>query len=131
MTVAQTRTFISLLCDRVGPMVLHHGCCVGVDEQAHWFALEAGVGSIGHPPINKSLMMRIDGLAVQFDGFRPAKPYLDRNRDIVDESEVLIVVPKEEPVEGLQATGGTWYTYRYARRFGRPTKIIWPDGSTT
>lgn len=60
------------------------------------------------------------------DEERAPKPYLVRNRDIVEETELLIAAPAKA-VEHLQS--GTWSTVRYARRFGRPISIIRPDGT--
>jgi len=56
---------------------------------------------------------------------RKAKPYLARNQDIVDETEVLIAVPaqKKEIVRS-----GTWATIRRARKAGRLIYFIFPDG---
>src|SRR5262245_41796084 len=51
--------------------------------------------------------------------------YLVRNRDIVEETDLLIAAPANA-VEHLQS--GTWCTVRYARRSGRHS-IIRPDGT--
>ncbi len=57
---------------------------------------------------------------------RPAKTHFARNRDIVDETEVLIACPCEME---HQDRGGTWYTADYALKRGKRTIIVWPDGS--
>jgi predicted Rossmann fold nucleotide-binding protein DprA/Smf involved in DNA uptake len=123
MTDAQRSTLIDLLSE--GGIWLHHGCCVGVDEQAHWIAFELGVGSIGHPPADRRLAMPLVEDGLQFIGLCPPKPYHDRNRDIVDACSLLIAVPEHDRE---QPKGGTWYTVRYARQVGREHIIIWPDG---
>jgi hypothetical protein len=56
----------------------------------------------------------------------PAKPYLVRNHEIVDDSQVLIAAPKEFTE---QLRSGTWATIRYARKIGRTVRIVFPDGS--
>jgi hypothetical protein len=56
---------------------------------------------------------------------RPPKPPLDRNRDIVDAVDVLLVGPKGP--EELRS--GTWSCVRYARRKGVRRVIFWPDGT--
>jgi len=54
------------------------------------------------------------------------KPPLVRNRIIVNSSEVLIVAPRTK-YKVLRS--GTWSTYRYARQLGKPTYLVYPDGS--
>ena len=46
----------------------------------------------------------------------------------MDETDVLLAAPAEMTE---QASGGTWYTVRYARQQGKPVVIAWPDGSVT
>ncbi len=55
-----------------------------------------------------------------------SKPYLERNRDIVDASEVLIACPstREEVMRS-----GTWATVRYARKKGMKITLIFRDGT--
>lgn len=50
---------------------------------------------------------------------------LARNRDIVDETEILIACPGHMHEE---LRSGTWSTIRYAVKIQRPHIIIWPDG---
>jgi hypothetical protein len=57
----------------------------------------------------------------------PPKPYLERNRDIVDSTELLIACPKDM----TESSGGTWATVRYARKQKKPIVVVWPDGSVT
>ncbi len=98
----------------------HHGVCVGGDEDGHNIARDLGYWIIGHPPSDPKLRAQ-----VQCDEWRTERPYLIRNRDIVDETIALIAAPSE-PEE--QPRGGTWSTYRYAKRIGRPTILILPNG---
>lgn len=98
----------------------HHGLCIGGDAHGHQIARDLGYWIIGHPPTNP--VLRAD---LECDELRPEKPYLVRNKDIVDETIALIAVPSEpEP----QPRGGTWSTFRYARKIGRPTVLILPNG---
>jgi predicted Rossmann fold nucleotide-binding protein DprA/Smf involved in DNA uptake len=53
------------------------------------------------------------------------RPYLVRNRDIVDVCNLLLATPGGT-VEQLRS--GTWATIRYARRIGRPVWIVFPNG---
>lgn len=99
---------------------LHHGACVGADQAAHEAALDNGVPVIVHPPTNARLRMPYDARAT----WLPAKPYLERNRAIVDATDELLAFP--DGPERQQS--GTWATIRYARALGRPITICYPDG---
>jgi len=100
---------------------LHHGDCEGADEESHDIALDMGLKIVVHPPINPKKRAFCKGA----DEVREEKDYLERNRDNVDEGEVLIATPKEY-AEKLRS--GTWATVRYARKKGRDIFIIYPDG---
>ena len=106
--------------------VLHHGACVGADEESHDAAVAYGQDIIVHPPTNERLMMAREKWRTPLvAAVMPAKDYLDRNRDIVDASEKLIALP-----DGPERRGsGTWYTINYAVRKGKPVSICYPDGS--
>ena len=106
------------------PERFRHGLCIGADEQAHWITRTFAPKAIiyGHPPTNTSKMARCP-----VDVMNDPAEYLARNRHIVDLSDMLIAGPK-----GPEETrSGTWSTVRYARKLGRPIKIIWPDGSVS
>lgn len=112
------------------PSELHHGACIGADAQAHWQALNCLGGRIQivvHPPDNQSRMMPMNKILSPFGGIAvlSPKPYLDRNRDIVDACDKLIALPDgpERP------KSGTWYTVRYAMKMSKPVWICYPDGT--
>ena len=96
----------------------HHGDCKGVDEQAAKIAHELGYKIVCHPPES-------DYLRAYFPFGEQRKPltYLARDRKIVDEVDVLLVVPLQME---WQPKGGTWYTHDYAKKVGKPFSIIWP-----
>ncbi len=50
------------------------------------------------------------------------KPYLQRNRDIVNDCDILIAVPIDKDVEEVRS--GTWMTIRLARKAGKQIIII-------
>ena len=50
---------------------------------------------------------------------------LDRNKDIVQEVELLVACPRQSFEEGRS---GTWATIRAAFKAGKQVTIIWPDG---
>lgn len=110
---------------------LHQGMCEGGDTQAHDLIRETrgdGITKIkGHPSLDK-------GHEVARDCEEMAEPkgHLDRNRDIVDESDVMIAMPHTAEE---QKRGGTWYTIRHAKKVIKADNgmckklyIIKPDG---
>lgn len=104
----------------------HHGGCIGADLEFHLQVriVFAGTGAkiALHPPENPALRARVAG-----DITSDERPYLVRNKTIVDCTEALIAMPN-----GLEEIrSGTWSTIRYARKLGRPILIIWPDGHVT
>jgi hypothetical protein len=95
----------------------HHGACIGADEQAAKIAKELGYRVVAHPglakdPANLLFRSEWDGN----DEVREAKPFIERDHDIVDETEAMLATPLtyEET-----ARSGTWTTVRYARKKGR------------
>jgi hypothetical protein len=101
----------------------HHGDCIGGDLSADIFAnLAGGWKVIVHPPSNPKKRAYCTG-----DVMLPEKPYLVRNRDIVDACDMLIACPKSEHEE---LRSGTWSTIRYAKHVGKRITIIYPDGRT-
>ena len=106
------------------PPSLHHGDCIGVDEQVHNIAVELGYQIYIYPPDNdKQRAFCSTGNIIET---LPPESYLSRNKHIVLTVEHLIVVP-DSAVERWRS--GTWSTYRYARKIGRQYTIITPDGS--
>lgn len=118
MTAAQTATLQNLMRGESGEF--HHGDCVGADEEAATIAKSAGLTIIVHPPTDARMRAYS-----QFGELRPAKPFLARNKAIVDECDTLIAAPKEV---AEQQRSGTWSTVRYARKLGRRIWVIRPDG---
>ncbi len=113
--------------DLSGASELHHGDCVGSDEN---FAklMEVDIGPervFVHPPEN----VRLRAYAIFTDNVvLDPKAYLERNRDIVSACDILIATPKENRES---YGGGTWYTIREAVKQGKRIKIVWPDGGTS
>lgn len=103
---------------------LHHGDCVGADEEAFLIAVRIGFAGVVHPPIDERYRAFTDRAFPQ--EIRPAKGFLARNLDIARECQLLIVIPNSYE-EKLRS--GTWATMRYAKRYHKPIIVIWPDGS--
>ena len=105
------------------PFTFVHGDCIGADTDAHHLALKAGAEVIMRPCTLTKQRSFSEGAEKVY----PPKPPLDRNREIVADSTLMIATPKGFSEE---SSGGTWYTIRYARSMKKPLIIVWPDGST-
>jgi len=113
MTSEQARRIEELLIE-LRATELHHGDCRGADAQAHDIAWRLGLNVVIHPPVNPRMRAFCPGPC------RPAKDYLERDHDIVDECEVLLATPRGP--EELRS--GTWATVRYARKIGRRFLVV-------
>lgn len=120
MTPRQGETLVHLLL-KLGAVEFHHGDCQGADIQAHRATTVLGIPVSVHPPEDD----KSRAFAISPD-VRQAKPYIKRNHDIVDETDVLIATPSTS-VE--QQRSGTWATVRYARRTHKRVVIIQSDGT--
>lgn len=113
---------------------LHHGGCIGADDQADTMAHDLRIPRLVYPSsIGPNALISIEqrtargrsfGFTVGGVAFRPADLPLVRNREIVDACDVLIACPSGPE----QIRSGTWYTVRYARKIGRPVVLIFPEG---
>lgn len=141
LTLLQKSHLAKILAD-LAPSEFHHGDCIGADVQTammmqrvrRTFADTSGedpetdrkIKAVGHckiichPPTNSTKRAFFRGNDVVL----PEKDYLDRNHDIVQETQVLVACPKGP--EELRS--GTWATIRHARKLLRPIYIIYPDG---
>ena len=99
----------------------HHGDCVGADEYAAHIAIDKGIWTIGHIPDNPKKRAFVNN-----DEEREPKPYLNRNKDIVDETDVLVATPQTQKEI---TRSGTWHTIRNALKQNKHVIIIYPDGS--
>ena len=95
---------------------LHHGDCIGVDEMCNSVAQRQGIKTTAHPPSNPKKRA-----FCKSDDILELKPYLERNHDIVDSCDILLVIPHTN-VEVLRS--GTWATKRYAEKINRPFLIF-------
>jgi hypothetical protein len=99
---------------------VHHGDCRGADEDFHNVVTEKGIRTVIHPPDNSTMRAHCKGSEI----LNP-KPYIRRNHDIVDASEILIAFPSTK--KEIQRSG-TWATVRYARKQKKQVILIYPDG---
>lgn len=105
----------------------HSGDCWGADSEFLELINLANknknfrkIKTIGHIPTNNSKRA-----FRKYDEERVPKPYLDRNKAIVDECDYLIAAPKESL---MQLSSGTWSIVRQAKRVDRIGMIVYPDG---
>ena len=126
MTSTQMKTFQRII-GRYAGVVLHHGDCLGADENAHRLVTVSG-GRVEIWPPDK------DAARAYLHLVRPKQvlkvhevaPYLERNRSIVENTEFLIAVPHTRHM--TYRGSGTWYTFRYARDMGKKIRLILPSG---
>ena len=121
MTQVQLSTVTRLL---LGADEGHHGDCVGGDEQFHVICQELAIPIHLHPPEDDRWRAFCPGAT----RIEPPRPYLVRDRIIVDMVELLVAAPKEDEEPEPMRGQGTWYTVRYARRSIKPFRIVWPNG---
>lgn len=117
MTGHQRNEIAKFLGERIGE--LHHGDCVGVDVEVAGIAKDLGYRIVCHPPIIPEFQGNFPS-----DETRELFSYFARNRNIVNETDVLLVVPYQME---WQSNGGTWYTHDYAKKVGKPIYIFWPE----
>ena len=121
MTDEQKVRFASLLAT-LGATEFHHGDCVGADDQAAAMAsCNPKCRIICHPPVDVTHR----AYNKKSHEIRPPKTHFARNRDIVNETDILIATPLQAE---HQSQGGTWYTIDFAMKMGKVVHIICPDG---
>jgi len=105
------------------PTEFHHGDCIGADEEAHWIVRSHRIDVWLHPPIKEEKRAFLNSSSIWVG--EPAE-YLDRNGDIVDDSDVLVAMPLDDEE---QTRSGTWATIRRARDVEIPIVIVFRNGS--
>lgn len=124
MSEQQKKKFLDLIAE-LKPDVFIDGCCIGVDEECFLLVKEMEIQTVGRPGYsaltNESI--NLNRSQYQRDIMHPSKTHFARNRDIVDESDIMIAIPYE-----LNGKGGTNYTIDYAIKRRKPLFIILRDG---
>ena len=120
MTTFQIVSFMRLV-QKMTPTEFHHGVCIGADEEAHKIirAYWPDCRIICHPPSDQRRIAR----GLHCDVTLPPRPFLVRNRDIVDAVDILVGCPRQEQ-EVIRS--GTWATMRYAKKTGKNVILIPP-----
>lgn len=103
--------------------VFRHGSCKGGDVEIAKLVrkLFPQCRIIAHPGPKDNPFYENSGVD---DEILPNKPFLTRNKDIVNSVDVLYALP--EGPEKIRS--GTWSTIRYARKLKKEICIISPDG---
>lgn len=120
MTEKQKQSMFELIDNYAYFQIFCHGDCIGADKEAATYAMSIGMKLCCHPPSNpqKRAFLPADIIA-------SSKPYLERNKDIVNHCSLLLAAPGEME-EKLRS--GTWSTVRYAY-VRKQTILVFPDGS--
>jgi hypothetical protein len=100
----------------------HHGDCIGADEQFHDLCLALEIPVVIHPPEDDTYRAFCQGAKLVM----PPRPFLVRNRIIVDTCELLVGAPKDHRQPASLRGQGTWSTIVYARRVGRELRVVLP-----
>lgn len=114
---------LSFLLSRWDVDEFHHGDCIGADEQAAVIAIAvSGAAEFVHPPTNPRFRANRPDSSITIV-YEP-KPYLDRNHDIVDDTDILVACPAS--IIHDKCRHGTCATVRYAMDKGSPVEVICP-----
>ena len=109
------------------PVEFHHGHCIGADDEMAAIAKEVGCVVIAHPgyPSKKPLDTTFRAANTWYnDVTLPAKDFISRDHDIVNETHFLVAAPHGEKEV---RRSGTWTTVRYARKVGKQVTFCWPN----
>ena len=121
MTLSQKLAVRELLL-LLQPEAVQHGDCVGADADFHEIATGLGL-LVQIRPCNLSNQRAFcHGIVIANE-----KPPLERNKDIVFDTNLLIACPGGATEE---LRSGTWATMRYTRKYSKPLYLVWPDGAT-
>lgn len=105
----------------LGPVIGHHGDCVGADAEFHAILRELGHRVVGHPPVDDA-----HRAWCTFDEQVDPLTHMKRNRAIVTIADMMIGAPYDMTE---QERGGTWQTIKMTRKAKKPLVIGYPDGS--
>lgn len=95
----------------------HHGDCIGADAEAHAIAFGLKFKIVIHPPDQP----RLRAFCTVSFKIEVPRPYLERNKHIVDSCQLLIAAPR---TNGEELRSGTWSTIRYAKHKKKEVLIL-------
>jgi hypothetical protein len=98
---------------------LIHGGAVGADDYADELAASLHIDRVVFPASNVKSCQRVPEARLRSRTgstvtIMPARPALERNKDIVHFCDILLAMPGQATAEMLRS--GTWSTVRYARK---------------
>lgn len=96
-----------------------HGDCLGSDAQFNDICLDMGIYTIGHPGYDYTKKSPYRAYCVVGHSELPL-PYLQRNRIIIDTSDVIIATPRGSE----RVRSGTWSTVRYAMQKNKDLYVV-------
>ena len=120
MTMAQIEGVMEVL-EAQCYFLARHGDCIGSDAEFDSIANAYGLYIHIHPCNLEDKRAWTKNFVIE----HPVREPLVRNRDIVNLSDFMIATPSGTAEE---LRSGTWATVRYARKVGKPYRIIFPDG---
>ncbi len=106
----------------IEPSEVHHGDRKGADEKFHLLCQELKIPIVVHPPNHDELR----AFCVDYKQIHEPKSYISRNKDIVNDTDVLIAIPNTL-AESFHSD--TWATIRYAKKYLKPIITIMLDGT--
>jgi len=126
MTEPQRAAVMALLRELAahGPLVGHHGDCIGSDGEFHDLCRELHGRVVIHPGPDTDP----DHAGKVADERVEALTHMKRNKQLVLAATAVIATPFEMTEQEL---GGTWKTIGMARKARRPLAIVFRDGSVT
>lgn len=108
----------------IRPRLARHGMCKGADEQFDKLCYMAGIETEGYP---QDSLPQWRSKKCHCTKVHPAKSPLERNKKIVQASDMMIAAPKTEDERG-EPRSGTWATIRYAKDRKVRLWIVLPNG---
>jgi hypothetical protein len=104
---------------------LRHGDCIGGDAQLARIAKDLGYYLIAHPGHPKDPNETKYRAFTDFnDEIREIKPFIVRDKDMVDGAGLLLAAPYQD----YEVTrSGTWTTVRYAKNEGVTVAFVYPS----
>lgn len=118
MSDLQKQSVIDFIKSKVITKIIHGGC-IGADMDFHYickdYYREVYPGHFKNNPNDRTLQ----GNYLDADLIHESQSHFKRNRDIVDNCDILIATPYNN-----NGKGGTWYTINYAKKIGKPIIIF-------
>jgi hypothetical protein len=127
LSARQVKDIIGVFLWAVEVCEIHHGMCVGADVGFHEIIRKIDpnriIKIIGHPTSERYVKKDLLAHDLDCDEVREARPPIERNRIIVDQTDFMIAAPF---TQAEIVRSGTWSTIRYARQREKEVYIFTP-----